>query len=112
MESTSDNVPHESLNHYSKGAVISFLHRQAAGLAPTSPGYGTFDIRPRPGGGLSRVAQRLDTRHGPIEIEWRQTTAAFELDVTVPAGTEASIELPNGESTVAGPGRHTLASGR
>ena len=31
---------------------------------------------------------------------------------SVPAGTEASIELPNGESTVAGPGRHTLASGR
>ena len=27
-----DGVPHESLNHYSKGAVISFLHRYIAGI--------------------------------------------------------------------------------
>ena len=24
---SADGVPHESLNHYSKGAVVSFLHR-------------------------------------------------------------------------------------
>ena len=27
-----DGVPHESLNHYSKGAVVSFLHRYTAGI--------------------------------------------------------------------------------
>ncbi len=56
-----DGVPHESLNHYSKGAVVSFLHRYTAGLAPTSPGYRTFAVRPRPGGGLSRVVRSDST---------------------------------------------------
>ena len=32
-----DGVPHESLNHYSKGAVISFLHRYVAGLQRLEP---------------------------------------------------------------------------
>ena len=27
-----DGAPYESLNHYSKGAVVSFLHRYVAGL--------------------------------------------------------------------------------
>src|SRR4029077_615267 len=57
-------VPHESLNHYSKGAVASFLHRYAAGPAPTPPGYRTFVVRPRPGGGIHHVTQTLDTRQG------------------------------------------------
>ena len=43
-----DGVAHESLNHYSKGAVVSFLHRHVAGLVPTSPGYRTFRVRPLP----------------------------------------------------------------
>ncbi len=101
------NMPHESLNHYSKGAVVSFLHRYVAGLSPTSPGYRTFAVRPRPGGGLTHVSQRLDTRHGRIEIEWRRTTTDFELSVTVPTGTEATVELPGGERMIVGPGRHT-----
>ncbi len=72
-----DGVPHESLNHYSKGAVVSFLHRYTAGLVPTSPGYRTFAVRPRPGGGLTRVAQRLETRPGSIDVEWRADHAAL-----------------------------------
>ena len=54
------NVPHESLNHYSKGAVVSFLHRQAAGLAPTSPGYRTFR-RPTPAPVVGSPGWRSDS---------------------------------------------------
>jgi alpha-L-rhamnosidase len=35
-----DGVPHESLNHYSKGAVISFLHRYSAGIELLDDGPG------------------------------------------------------------------------
>ena len=101
-----DGVPHDSLNHYSKAAVVSFLHRYTAGLAPTSPGYRTFEVRPRPGGGLTRVAQRLDSPHGAIEIEWQAKPATFVLRVSVPAHAEATIVLPNGERHVAGRGNH------
>ena len=33
-----NGVPHESLNHYSKGAVISWLHRYVAGIQLVRPG--------------------------------------------------------------------------
>ena len=41
---TADGVPHESLNHYSKGAVVSFLHRYTAGIE-------LLDDEPAPTGG-------------------------------------------------------------
>ena len=39
-----DGVPHESLNHYSKGAVISFLHRYVAGLRRLEPTWRRFRV--------------------------------------------------------------------
>ena len=105
-----DGVPHHSLNHYSKGAVISFLHRYTAGLVPTSPGYRTFAVRPRPGGGLTRVVQRLESPAGVIGIEWRTDDARFELTVDVPEQSSAEIELPSGRTTQVGAGRHVLVS--
>ena len=42
-----DGVPHESLNHYSKGAVISFLHRYVAGLRRLEPTWRRFRVEPR-----------------------------------------------------------------
>ena len=40
-----DGVPHESLNHYSKGAVISFMHRYVAGLVRLEPTWRRFRVR-------------------------------------------------------------------
>src|SRR4029079_12550913 len=37
-----EGVPHASLNHYSKGAVITFLHQYVAGLQLVQPGYRRF----------------------------------------------------------------------
>ncbi|MCU7729230.1 hypothetical protein ODJ79_36415 [Actinoplanes sp. KI2] len=47
---TADGVAHESLNHYAKGAVVSYLHRYVAGLTPIDPAYRSFRVQPRPGG--------------------------------------------------------------
>jgi alpha-L-rhamnosidase len=48
----------QSLNHYSKGAVVSFLHRYTAGLrqAPGSAGWERVIIEPRPGGGITSAS--------------------------------------------------------
>lgn len=47
-----DGTAHDSLNHYSKGAVVSFLHRCTAGIRPDedAAGYRRFTVAPRPGG--------------------------------------------------------------
>lgn len=97
---------HGSLNHYAKGAVISFLHRHVAGLSATSPGYRTFRVQPRPGGGLTSAATTHRSRHGEIAVSWEVSGERFTLEVDVPPGTSASIVLPDGSEDEAGPGHH------
>ncbi|HEV7147799.1 MAG TPA: family 78 glycoside hydrolase catalytic domain [Pedococcus sp.] len=105
-----DGQAHESLNHYSKGAVVTFLHRYVAGLVPTSPGYRTFRVRPQPGGGLTSARATLDCPFGPIEVSWAIHEViegdSFSLDVSVPGGTTAEVVLPSGQVHEVGPGRH------
>lgn len=76
--------PHESLNHYSKGAVITFLHRYVAGLRATAPGYRSFQVRPMPGGGLTSASTWHQSPYGRIEVSWRMVNDELEVDVTAP----------------------------
>jgi alpha-L-rhamnosidase len=104
----SRGVPHESLNHYSKGAVATFLHRYVAGLRPTAPGYRTFEVRPRPGGGITSARTRHTGPFGPMDVAWSIRDRSIELDVAVPPGTTATVVLPDDEPHSVGPGRHRL----
>jgi alpha-L-rhamnosidase len=103
-----NGVPHASLNHYSKGAVISFLHTHVAGirLREDAPAYKRFEVRPQPGGGLSRAEARLDSPYGRIASRWQIGASTFTLDVSVPPGTTATVTLPDGSFTDATPGNH------
>lgn len=105
-----DGVPHESLNHYSKGAVVSFLHRYTAGLELLDPAHRRFRVRPRPGGGLTWAETAHESPHGRIEVAWRRDGDRFDLRVAVPAGTEAEVVLPDGTTRVAAPGEHEYTS--
>lgn len=97
-----------SLNHFSLGSVISFMHTHVAGirLGGDSPAYRRFRIAPVLGGDLTWVRARLDSPYGPIESEWRiADEERFELQVTVPPGTAADVQLPDGRIEAVGPGR-------
>lgn len=110
----SDGVPHESLNHYSKGAVVSFLHRYVAGLQlsddDASPAYRRFRIQPRPGGGLTSASAAHDSPYGRIESAWEITGDTLELRILVPAGTQAEVLLPDGRTAIVRPGAHVFHS--
>jgi alpha-L-rhamnosidase len=103
-----DGVPHDSLNHYSKGAVISFLHRYTAGVQPVEPAYRRFRVAPRPGGGLTHAEAAHESPYGRIESAWSLDGDTFRLRVVVPAGTSAEVVLPSGTTSTAGPGTHTF----
>jgi alpha-L-rhamnosidase len=107
---SADGVPHESLNHYSKGAVISFLHRYTAGIELVEPAYRRFRVQPRPGGGLTTAEAAHESPYGRIESAWRIEDGVLHLRVVVPAGTEASVVLPDGTTSIAAPGGHTFTS--
>jgi alpha-L-rhamnosidase len=103
-----DGTCKASQNHYSKGAVVSFLHRYTAGIGvrEDAPGYRHFDIHPHPGGGLTSAEAELHSPYGRIVSRWRITDGTFHLAATVPPGTRATLTLPDGRSEDVGPGEH------
>jgi alpha-L-rhamnosidase len=101
-------VAHESLNHYAKGAVVSFLHRYVAGLTPVDVAYRHFRVQPRPGGGLTSASAVHDSPYGRIEVSWTAAPDRFALSVTVPPGTTALAVLPDGSENHLAPGDHQL----
>jgi alpha-L-rhamnosidase len=104
-----DGSAHASLNHYSKGAVISFLHSRVAGiqLIDEYPAYRRFRVAPEPGGGITWAEAIHDAPYGRIESSWRVEPGRFRLTTTVPAGTTAEILLPDGTPHEQSPGTVT-----
>ncbi|MDX3191277.1 family 78 glycoside hydrolase catalytic domain [Streptomyces sp. MN03-5084-2B] len=96
----------QSLNHYSKGAVVSFLHRYVAGIEPLAPGHRRFRIQPRPGGDLTSAEAAHESPYGRIESAWSIERDELHLRVTVPPGTSATIVLPSGRQEKVRPGIH------
>lgn len=99
----------DSLNHYSKGAVISFLHRYVAGIRPLpgQPAYRRFRVEPRPGGALTWADAVFDSPYGRIESSWRQEGHRLQLFVTVPPGTSAEVVVPGRPPVQQAPGSVT-----
>ncbi|MCU1519225.1 MAG: alpha-L-rhamnosidase, partial [Pseudarthrobacter sp.] len=107
-----DGSVRQSLNHYSKGAVVSFLHRYTAGLrqAPGSAGWEQIIIEPRPGAGLTSASTSHRGPQGLIEVDWTLKDGVLALTVTLPSGTTAEVRLPGGPSAAVGPGTHSFSA--
>ena len=95
-----------SFNHYALGAIADFLHRVVAGLAPAEPGYRKLLVRPRPGGGLTRAAATLRTPYGDAGVRWTRPADRLVVDIVVPIGATARVELPGTDVVDVGPGTH------
>ena len=106
--------PHDSLNHYSKGAVISFLHNYVAGitLLDGHPAYRRFRVEPRPGGGITWAEAVHDSPYGRIESSWHTDGESLRLTVTAPPGTVAEVVCRTGPVRDQGPGTVTYECGR
>ena len=89
-----------SFNHYALGAIAHWLHTTVAGLTSASPGYREIVFRPRPGGGITWARATHDTPYGNAEIRWELTDAELTVHTTVPTGTTARIEWPDGTTTI------------
>ncbi|MCM0621435.1 alpha-L-rhamnosidase [Nocardioides bruguierae] len=102
-----------SLDHYSKGAVASFLHTHLAGVRlPEVPGvgeagYARVRVEPLPGPSLQRASTRLETPYGPLACTWTRDEATFTLTLDLPSGTTADVVLPDGSARTVTGGEHT-----
>ena len=99
-----------SSNHAWSGANIILLSQKVCGVAPLTPGFRTFSIRPQMGW-LRRASTSFDTKYGTIKVSLTRKSSksgTATLTVDVPSGTEAHVVLPNSKTAVLTSGHHTL----
>ncbi len=99
-----------SSNHAWSGANIILLSQKVCGVAPLTPGFRSFSIRPQMGW-LKRASTSFDTKYGTIKVSLTRKSSksgTASLTVDVPSGTEAHVVLPNSKTAVLTSGHHTL----
>jgi alpha-L-rhamnosidase len=121
-----DREPHMlSFNHYAYGAVIDWVYRNLAGLAPDrrSPGYRRVVFAPKPVSGIDWARASVDSPYGMVSIEWRLAERAnLVAEIVIPFGSSGTFVAPLASDAVVridgreqgpvlelGPGRHSIS---
>jgi alpha-L-rhamnosidase len=114
MATSSEEQPEASMisfNHYAYGAVIDWVYRNVAGIAPTAknPGYRHITFAPRPGEGFTFASASVNTPLGISSIDWKIVdNGTLAATIVVPFGSRAVLDFPvtassalhvNGEAT-------------
>ena len=85
-----------SYNHGWAGGPLSLMMQYVAGVAPTSPGFATYQVKPQLGR-LHRVNAGFDTVKGRIEVEIVRGPDNLHLKLTSPKKTTATLCIPLAE---------------
>jgi alpha-L-rhamnosidase len=94
----------ETHDHAMFAGINAAFYTQFAGITPAAPGYAAIAIAPQVPAGLGHVSASIDTVRGPVASEWTRTGCRFDLTVTVPANTTATVTLPTGKRIPVGSG--------
>jgi alpha-L-rhamnosidase len=91
-----------SFNHYAYGAVMDWVYRHVAGIAPTpeAPGYRRILFSPVPTASIARATATIETAYGPASISWRVDGQFFDADVVVPPGATGQFRAPAGPESI------------
>ncbi len=94
-----------SLNHYSKGAVCSWLFDSLCGIRVAEENH--FVIQPLAGGNLTCAKASYQSIYGKVESGWERKDGKTVYTVTVPVNCTAEIRLGGKTETVT-PGTYTF----
>ncbi|MGZ0145582.1 family 78 glycoside hydrolase catalytic domain [Kribbella sp. WER1] len=95
-----------SFNHYALGAVADWMHRRVAGLAAAEPGYRSIDVRPLFTDQLTKAAAKHATPYGEASVGWSRADGRVTVNVTVPVGSRATVDVPGQDVVEVGHGTH------
>ncbi|WP_426061767.1 family 78 glycoside hydrolase catalytic domain [Hymenobacter sp. B1770] len=89
-------LPSVSNNHLMLGHLMEWLYSGLAGIRPAegSVAFNKIDIRPEPVGDVTSAQASYHSPYGLIASAWKKTDSTFDLTVTIPANTTATIYLP------------------
>lgn len=96
-----------SFNHYAYGSVYDWIFGVSAGIKvlEDGAGYRHILIKPNPDKRLGFVKAGIKTRLGRLSCRWNYRDDKLHYEFTIPCGTVAEIELPDGT-------RKTLSGGK
>lgn len=85
-----------SHSHPMFGSVCAWFYERLGGIAPDPefPGMKNFLIKPIPVGALSYVNCSYPSAYGTIRSNWKLTATDFQLEVTVPPNSRATVSVP------------------
>ena len=99
--------PNLTWNHAWGAAPANILVRKVAGIEPLKPGFEEIGIEP--GLNLLEFASfKVPTVRGPVFINWKKNEDTYQLNLTIPSNTKASLRFPDGTSQTLGSGSHRL----
>ena len=85
--------PNQDWNHAWGAVPANAIPRKLMGVEPIEPGWKTFRIRPQIGS-LEWATIKVPTIKGTVEVSCRRDDLTDRMQFTVPANTEAEVELP------------------
>ena len=85
-----------TINHAWSGGPLTIMSQYFAGIAPLTPGFKTFVVRPQLGR-LTRVSAGFDTVRGRIETTVTRSPESYTLKLVSPPASSGRVCIPVAE---------------
>jgi hypothetical protein len=81
------------LSHAWAATPLYQMSSRILGVEPAAPGFTKILLKPRLGD-LQWAKGTVPTPHGPVTVSWSRGQNSFSGEITIPEGTEATLDLP------------------
>lgn len=95
-----------SRNHYSPGAVCSWMFEGILGIIPDEKNH--FILAPAPGGSLTHAEGSYLSVYGSVSSSWEKKGNGFNYHFVIPSNTTADLYLPGKEKAILEPGEYNF----
>ncbi|MBX3434517.1 MAG: family 78 glycoside hydrolase catalytic domain [Pirellulales bacterium] len=85
--------PNLDWNHAWGAAPANLIPFYLVGVRPLEPGFGSILVQPRPGK-LEWFESRIPSIRGPIDVAYKRSATAVQLEVVVPGNVAATVAVP------------------
>jgi hypothetical protein len=97
-------------NHAWSGGPLTLMSEYVAGIAPTAPGYTTYQVLPQLGD-LTSVKASVPSVKGTIDADITSASGQFSITLTSPPGTTATVGIPTASFSGGAAGMHISVNG-
>jgi alpha-L-rhamnosidase len=91
-----DPAKGNSWNHFMMGQIEEWFFKSILGIVADleQPGFKHFYIQPSLFGDMTYAKGSFESLYGEIVVDWKRSETDFQIDVTVPVNSTATLILP------------------